>query len=68
LAKPRGGAGNSFWDLRFCAISIVLQPNANQVGGLVMVNLGYDERLLILEKVCAAEQHFVLAAFHIDLD
>jgi hypothetical protein len=33
-----------------------------------MVNLGYDERPLILEKVCAAMQDFVLATFHVNLD
>jgi hypothetical protein len=33
-----------------------------------MVNLGYDERPLIPEKVCAAIEDLVLAAFHVNLD
>jgi hypothetical protein len=57
-----------FWDIPLCAISILLQPSVNLLGSLVMVNFGYDERPLILEKICAAIEDFVLAAFHVNLD
>ena len=58
----------SFGMFHFAQISVFSQPKANLLGSLLMVDLGYDEWPRTRQKVYAAAQDFVLAAFHVNLD